>query len=82
VVGDRDRRHALILGLFDQRFDARGPVEHRVFAVHVQVYEGVGCHGSRLPSGTDASARARRCPLVFDVLQGALSTTVVVVITR
>ena len=62
VVGDRDRRHALADRLLDERADAGGPVEHRVLAVHVQVNEGVGCHGSSLCSPCDAAigrARAR-----------------------
>ncbi len=60
VVGDGDRRHPLLRRLFDQRLDARSPVEHRVFAVHVQVNEGVGCHESRLPGGADPGSPASR----------------------
>ena len=60
VVGDGDRRHPLLARLFDERLDARRPVEHRIFTVHMKVNEGVGCHGSRLPASADASGGERR----------------------
>ena len=42
------------------RADARGPVEHRVFAVHVQVNEGVGCHLTSLRRPSDTGAEGPR----------------------
>ena len=42
VVGHRDRRHPQLRDPLRQRAQARGPVEHGVLGVHVQVDEGVG----------------------------------------
>ena len=53
VVGHGDRRHGVFGGRLRHRADLRGPVEHRVLAVHVQVYEGVGCHQTSLRRPSD-----------------------------
>src|SRR5690606_34954463 len=53
MVCDSHGRHALRCRFLDQRTDPRGAVEHRVFAVHMQMYEGVGCHAMSLPAASD-----------------------------
>ena len=52
VVGHRDGRHAEVAGAGEQPVEQRGPVEHGVLGVHVQVHEavhrtggGAGRHG-------------------------------------
>jgi hypothetical protein len=51
VIGDGDGRHAVIGGRLRHRVDLGSTVQHRVLAVHVQVYEGVGCHVFESTSG-------------------------------
>ena len=59
VVGDRDRRHALLGGLAQHVAEAGGTVEHRVLGVHVEVDEAVGgTHGGSTLAGASDSGEA------------------------
>ncbi|MDQ0612474.1 hypothetical protein QF046_000115 [Microbacterium sp. W4I4] len=59
VVGDGDRRHPVIGRGLGHRGDLRGTVQHGVFAVDMQVHEGVGCHASSLRGSPDTGDRCR-----------------------
>ena len=52
-----DRRHPLLLGGGQQRRERRGPVQHRVLGVNVQVNELVR-HGSRVSLGVAGGGKA------------------------
>src|SRR5690606_12199611 len=49
VIGDRDRRHALLSNCLHQLADACCAVKHRVLTVHVQVHEAVLTTGHAEP---------------------------------
>src|SRR5690625_5823396 len=60
VIGDRDRFLALTYGFVDQFVDLRGPVQHRIVGMDMEVHEGVGQDRKSVVEGKRGGKDGRR----------------------